>query len=57
MLCCRTSCVSSARVLVGKTIDLLVPWPAAMIARRGQAGNPVADCVAQVSWLAAAARK
>jgi len=27
---CRASCVSS-RVLVGKTIDLLVPWLAAMV--------------------------
>jgi hypothetical protein len=28
---CRTSCVSFARVLAGKAIDLLVPWPAAMV--------------------------
>lgn len=27
---CRASCVSS-RVLVGKTIDLLVPWLASMV--------------------------
>jgi hypothetical protein len=29
---CRASCVSS-RVLVGKTIDLLGPWPTAMVPR------------------------
>ncbi len=28
---CRTSCVSSARVFVGKMIDLLAPWLAAMV--------------------------
>jgi hypothetical protein len=28
---CRTSCVSSARVFVGKTIDLFAPWLAAMV--------------------------
>jgi hypothetical protein len=31
MSCCRTSCVPSARVFVGKTIDLLTPWLAAMV--------------------------
>jgi len=28
---CRTSCISSARVFAGKTIDLLVPWLAAVV--------------------------
>jgi hypothetical protein len=28
---CRTSCVSSARVFTGKTIDLLAPWLTAMV--------------------------
>ncbi len=91
---CRTSCVSSARVFMGKTIDLLAPWLTAMVplaygavlllapsghgalaydelvvtrvvatpmmpnpAYWDQAGDPVADYVARVSWPGTAARK